>query len=138
MCATELIPLTTENLAQWNVTQTTQEDLKKKTKNNGDGKQPTIVSKSSMSESSRDTKIFPQHLMEALNDPVNHDAINWLPHGKAFTVLNRDKLCHDVLPKICGHKTKKYSSFTRKLSQWNFHHVTMGPEAGSYYHEYFE
>jgi len=41
-----------------------------------------------------------------------------------------------TLPKY--FKESKYTSFTRKLNRWGFSRVTRGPEAGAYYHPYFQ
>uniref|UniRef100_A0A7S1VXF6 HSF-type DNA-binding domain-containing protein n=1 Tax=Grammatophora oceanica TaxID=210454 RepID=A0A7S1VXF6_9STRA len=81
-------------------------------------------------------KIFPQRLMEILSEPSNYQAISWLPHGKAFIIVNRQKFANDVLPKY--FRKTKYTSFTRKLNRWNFTRVTRGPELGAYYHEFFQ
>jgi hypothetical protein len=81
-------------------------------------------------------RIFPQRLMEILSDPSNSDAIAWLPHGKAFIIVNREKFATKVLPKY--FRKTKYTSFTRKLNRWNFNRVTRGPELGAYYHEFFQ
>lgn len=87
-----------------------------------------------------DSKIFPQRLMEILDDESNQEAISWLPHGKAFIVRKRDLFASAVMPKYFSRKTKnsaKYSSFTRKLNRWSFSRVSSGPELGAYYHEFF-
>mmetsp|Transcript_30852 Transcript_30852/g.46815 ORF Transcript_30852/g.46815 Transcript_30852/m.46815 type:complete len:250 (+) Transcript_30852:169-918(+) len=81
-------------------------------------------------------KIFPQKLMEILSDASNNKAIAWLPHGKAFVILNREKLSNEVLPKY--FRKTKYTSFTRKLNRWNFARVNRGSELGAYYHEFFQ
>jgi len=82
------------------------------------------------------SKIFPQRLMELLNEPSNHDAIIWLPHGKAFQIIDRQKFSSKVLPKY--FRKTKYASFTRKLNRWNFSRVAQGPDLGAYYHEFFQ
>ena len=64
-----------------------------------------------------DAKIFPQRLMEILDDDGNHEAICWLPHGKAFIVRKRDLFASMVMPKYFS-RTARYSSFTRKLNRW--------------------
>uniref|UniRef100_A0A7S1D3P4 HSF-type DNA-binding domain-containing protein n=1 Tax=Cyclophora tenuis TaxID=216820 RepID=A0A7S1D3P4_CYCTE len=74
--------------------------------------------------------------MEILCDRTNHDAIAWLPHGRAFIIVNRQKFANTVLPKY--FRKTKYTSFTRKLNRWNFTRVTRGPELGAYYHEFFQ
>jgi len=64
-----------------------------------------------------DSKIFPQRLMDCLSDPMNQDAICWLPHGKAFIIHNRKLFAEKVMPQYFSRKAK-YSSFTRKLNRW--------------------
>jgi len=81
-------------------------------------------------------KIFPQRLMEVLSKESNNDCINWLPHGRAFIIVNRLKFANKVLPKY--FKKTKWTSFTRKLNRWNFTRVNKGPELGAYYHEFFQ
>jgi len=80
--------------------------------------------------------IFPQRLMSVLADEANHEAICWLPHGRAFIIRNRNLFAEKVMPRFFPRKSK-YSSFTRKLNRWNFTRVSSGPELGAYYHEFF-
>lgn len=87
-------------------------------------------------ETDENAKIFPQRLMEILSTPSNADAITWLPHGRAFIIINRQKFANTVLPAY--FRKTKYTSFTRKLNRWNFTRVTRGPELGAYYHEFFQ
>lgn len=87
-------------------------------------------------EGDENAKIFPQRLMEILSNPNNQDAISWLPHGKAFLIVNRQRFADRVLPHY--FRKTKYTSFTRKLNRWNFTRVTRGPELGAYYHEFFQ
>jgi HSF-type DNA-binding len=86
-------------------------------------------------EADEDSKIFPQRLMEILHDSSNHDSIAWLPHGKSFIIVDRQKFCNSTLPKY--FRKTKFTSFTRKLNRWNFSRVTRGPEIGAYYNEFF-
>lgn len=64
-----------------------------------------------------DSMLFPQKLMGILADPMNQDAISWLPDGKAFVIRNREKFAEAVIPKYFCRKAK-FSSFTRKLNRW--------------------
>lgn len=91
-----------------------------------------------MNENDEDdvTKIFPQKLMDMLADPESHDSVAWLPHGRAFVITDREKFSDVVLPKY--FRKTKYASFTRKLNRWNFKRVPKGPDAGAYYHEFFQ
>ena len=70
-------------------------------------------------------------LKDILSDPENKEAITWLPNGKGFLVLDRKLFVQTVLPKYLG-KATKYTSFTRKLSRWNFVRVANGPEEGAW------
>jgi len=81
------------------------------------------------------SKIFPQRLMEILSDATNNDAITWLPSGRSFMIVNRQKMTSEVLPKYFPRT--KYTSFLRKLNRWNFIRVTQGAQKGSFYNEFF-
>lgn len=61
--------------------------------------------------------IFPQRLMSILADEKNHDAVCWLPHGRAFIVRDRNLFAEKIMPRFFPRKSK-YSSFTRKLNRW--------------------
>ena len=130
-------PLTSENLADRDASQEKEERTKVKRDDRRRKGSKSKSFNSSACSSDSDAKIFPQRLMEVLADEENHHAINWLPHGKSFMIVNREKFCDQVLPKICSRKSK-YSSFTRKLSRWSFARVTRGPEIGSYFHKFFQ
>ena len=56
---------------------------------------------------------FPAKIHKMLSDPRHADAITWMPHGRAWKVLDRDRLMKDVLPEyiVC----RKYESFTRQV-----------------------
>ena len=68
-------------------------------------------------EKSFDSMIFPQRLMVILGDKGNHDAINWLPDGRSFIVVDKSLFTEKVMPKFFPRKSK-FSSFVRKLSRW--------------------
>ena len=78
-------------------------------------------------------KLFPQVLHEFVSDPLNNDSITWLPHGRSFMILNRDKLESDLL-KSKHFKLTKVRSFIRQLNGWGYHRVAKGNEKGSYFH----
>jgi hypothetical protein len=61
--------------------------------------------------------IFPQRLMSILANEKNHDAICWLPNGRAFIIRNRNLFSAKIMPRFFPRKSK-YSSFTRKLNRW--------------------
>ena len=72
-------------------------------------------------------KIFPQRLMDILNDETLADTITWLPHGRSFVIVRPDVFTEQVLPRYLpspndnargSSKPPKYPSFTRKLNRW--------------------
>lgn len=79
---------------------------------------------------------FPAKLHRMLSDELNSHAIAWMPHGRAFKIVDKERLMTDVLPKYCV--SKKYESFSRQLNGWGFKklHQT-GPDNGCWYHECF-
>ncbi|KAL9186011.1 hypothetical protein ACHAXT_005249 [Thalassiosira profunda] len=79
---------------------------------------------------------FPAKLHRMLSDPGNAEIIAWLPHGRAWKVVDRDRLITEVIPQhLVG---KKYESFTRQLNGWGFKRLHQsGPDFGAYYHECF-
>ena len=65
---------------------------------------------------------FPTKLyaMLQLSDsiPAFAKAVTWLPHGRAFSVLNKDAFMEDVVP-VFFNQTK-IRSFNRQLHLWGF------------------
>lgn len=95
-----------------------------------------IVNDKKSSGTEKNNMNFPQRLMEMLSNEENSDIITWLPHGKAFLIIKRNKFYNEVLPKY--FKETKCTSFTRKLTRWGFNRVSRGPETGAYYHRNFQ
>ena len=77
-------------------------------------------------------------LMEILSDPANEEYIAWLPHGCSFRVHNRARFLNEILPPHYKNKKIKYTSFTRKLSRWDFVRLSSGPDTGAFYHKLFQ
>lgn len=80
-------------------------------------------------------KPFPEKLMEVLDRSDMENIITWMPHGRAFIVLQPSQLKDIVLPRF--FKQTKFMSFTRQLNLWGFKRITKGVDAGAYYHELF-
>jgi len=112
----------------------------------GDG--PTL---STSTEATRE--IFPQRLMQILEDTSISDVITWLPHGKSFWILRPEAFTEKILPvyfpesraasstkskETSSPSSYKYPSFTRKLNRWGFRQVTKGPDAGAFHHKFFK
>lgn len=84
----------------------------------------------------KSTNNFPARLHLMLSDDKNSDVITWMPHGRAWKVLDKDRLIHEVIPHY--YKCKKYESFTRQLNGWGFKRLHQsGPDFGCYYQECF-
>jgi len=80
-------------------------------------------------------KPFPEKLMEVLDRSDMESIITWMPHGRAFIVLQPVQLKDIVLPRF--FKQTKFMSFTRQLNLWGFKRITKGVDTGAYYHELF-
>jgi hypothetical protein len=62
--------------------------------------------------------------------------VSFLPHGRAFTVLDEDRFLNEILPKY--FKLSRWHSFTRQLGLYGFRRVSTAGSCGSaYYHELF-
>eukprot|EP00979_Chaetoceros_neogracilis_P013073 scaffold3655_cov260-Chaetoceros_neogracile.AAC.5 len=73
--------------------------------------------------------------MEVLDRPDMETIITWMPHGRAFVVLQPQQLRDNVLPRF--FKQTKFMSFTRQLNLWGYKRITKGDDSGAYYHELF-
>jgi len=81
-------------------------------------------------------KNFPAKLYKLVSDNTIRDIIQWLPGGRAFIIHDKKRFASEILPRY--FKQSQFTSFTRKLSRWNFIRVTRGPLMGAYYHELFQ
>lgn len=82
-----------------------------------------------------DQRTFAQKLFDILEHGWHADIITWLAGGKAFMIVDRERFCSEVLP--LHFKQSKFTSFTRKLSRWQFIRIRRGPSAGGYAHKLF-
>eukprot|EP00549_Striatella_unipunctata_P025424 CAMPEP_0118717628 /NCGR_PEP_ID=MMETSP0800-20121206/28279_1 /TAXON_ID=210618 ORGANISM="Striatella unipunctata, Strain CCMP2910" /NCGR_SAMPLE_ID=MMETSP0800 /ASSEMBLY_ACC=CAM_ASM_000638 /LENGTH=302 /DNA_ID=CAMNT_0006624415 /DNA_START=36 /DNA_END=947 /DNA_ORIENTATION=+ len=78
---------------------------------------------------------FPFKLHVILSQEQFGDIITWMPHGRAWIVLDPTRLEREVLP-LC-FDSPNYSSFNRIVNAWSFRRITSGPDQGAYYHEMF-
>eukprot|EP00577_Skeletonema_sp_RCC1716_P012055 CAMPEP_0113405458 /NCGR_PEP_ID=MMETSP0013_2-20120614/18963_1 /TAXON_ID=2843 ORGANISM="Skeletonema costatum, Strain 1716" /NCGR_SAMPLE_ID=MMETSP0013_2 /ASSEMBLY_ACC=CAM_ASM_000158 /LENGTH=409 /DNA_ID=CAMNT_0000291187 /DNA_START=20 /DNA_END=1249 /DNA_ORIENTATION=- /assembly_acc=CAM_ASM_000158 len=79
---------------------------------------------------------FPARLHAILSDEQYSNIISWMPHGRAWKVLNKTLFVEEVIPKFFGQS--KFASFARQLSGWGFKRLrNTGPDFGCYYHECF-
>lgn len=62
--------------------------------------------------------------------------VSWRPHGKSFTVYDREKFVRDVMPRY--FQQTKFTSFQRQLNLYGFRRINeTGPDYNGYYHESF-
>jgi len=76
---------------------------------------------------------FPERLFQILSTSEHEHIISWLPHGKAWRVLDEIKFEEEVIPLYFRHS--KFQSFLRQVTGWGFRRVKNGSEKNSYYHE---
>ena len=79
---------------------------------------------------------FPALLHIMLSDEQYSHVISWMPHGRAWKIIDKELLMEEAAPKFFGQS--KYASFARQLSGWGFKRLhKAGPDFGCYYHECF-
>ena len=80
-------------------------------------------------------EVFPIKLHRILSSEQFSHLIAWLPHGRAWKVIDRDRFAFEVLPNFFGHN--KWTSFRRQANDWGFTRIPWGsgPASGAYYHE---
>jgi hypothetical protein len=78
---------------------------------------------------------FPIKLHGILSNPEFQDIIAWLPHGRAWRILQHKAFEEKVIPMYFRHG--RYSSFARQVNGWGFRRITHGPDYNAYYHEMF-
>eukprot|EP00571_Detonula_confervacea_P008907 CAMPEP_0172328224 /NCGR_PEP_ID=MMETSP1058-20130122/60241_1 /TAXON_ID=83371 /ORGANISM="Detonula confervacea, Strain CCMP 353" /LENGTH=477 /DNA_ID=CAMNT_0013045327 /DNA_START=79 /DNA_END=1512 /DNA_ORIENTATION=+ len=79
---------------------------------------------------------FPAKLHQMLSDPQFLHIIMWMPHGRAWKIVDKDLLMSIAVPKYFVQT--KFESFTRQLSGWGFKRLhRSGPDFGCYYSECF-
>lgn len=76
---------------------------------------------------------FPMKLHEILACQEYNHVVTWLPHGRAWKVLNDDMLVDQVLGRFFNHKSR--ASFLRQVNNCNFKRILTGPDEGAYYNE---
>lgn len=65
----------------------------------------------------------------------NEHIVSWQPHGRCFHVHEINEFVQTVMPRFFSQN--KFPSFQRQLNLYGFSRITIGPDKGSYYHEYF-
>ena len=80
-------------------------------------------------------KTFPVILFDILENPEYREILTWLPGGKAFIVLDKERFVTEILPTY--FKACLFPSFARKLQRWQFVRVPRGRYSGAFYHKLF-
>jgi len=75
--------------------------------------------------------------MEVLSRPDSTHAIAWLPHGRAFVILDPDALVLNVLPRHLS-SSGSLQSFMKRLYTWGIRKIKSNePDAGAYCNDLF-
>lgn len=81
---------------------------------------------------------FPLTLMKILDNEALSDIVSWLPHGRGFTIHDKERFQSEVLPSYFFKKLIKYESFTRRMNRWRFILQRYGEmKTSSYFHPLF-
>mmetsp|Transcript_17798 Transcript_17798/g.36482 ORF Transcript_17798/g.36482 Transcript_17798/m.36482 type:complete len:447 (+) Transcript_17798:65-1405(+) len=82
-----------------------------------------------------DARKLPVKLNAILNNREFSSIIVWLPHGRSWRILDRDRLTKEVLPLF--FQNANFNSFVRLVNAWGFRRIKSGVDGDSYYHEMF-
>ncbi|KAL3794218.1 hypothetical protein ACHAWO_006462 [Cyclotella atomus] len=90
----------------------------------------------SISEKRKGRVTFPMKLHAIISNPEYQHIICWMPHGRSWKIIDKDKLASVVCYENFNHDS--FGSFTRSVNGWGFKRmVGPGPDQRSYYHECF-
>lgn len=78
---------------------------------------------------------FPWKLHSILNDPEFSAIATWMPNGKSFRILCKDRFANEIMPIFFN--SRSYKSFQRSLNLWGFRIFLKGPQRGECYHPFF-
>jgi len=79
------------------------------------------------------TQVLPIKLAAILNEPRFQQIICWMPHGRAWKVLNPTEFVNCLAPHYFQYPN--YNSFIRLVNAWGFRRIKTGVDANAYYHE---
>ncbi|KAL7541942.1 hypothetical protein ACHAXR_011371 [Thalassiosira sp. AJA248-18] len=80
-------------------------------------------------------KLYAMLEMAGLQALGSSNAVSWLPHGRAFKILDQQDFMEVVVPMF--FKQKKIRSFYRQLNLWGFKRVLKGVDAGAWHNKFF-
>jgi len=93
----------------------------------------TDTSTTDSRKSTNKESTFPVKLHKILSSQQFRHVITWLPHGRAWKILDHEVFEDQVLPLFFNHG--RYTSFARQVSGWGFKRVQHGNDMNAYYHE---
>lgn len=76
---------------------------------------------------------FPVKLHRILSSQQFRHVITWLPHGRAWKIIDQTVFEKEVIPLFFRHD--QYTSFSRQVNAWGFRRIAQGSDANSYFHE---
>jgi len=81
---------------------------------------------------------FPALLHYLLSKQMSNDSIMWLPHGRAFVIIDRVKFCDNICPVI--FHTNRYEVFIESIKKYGFQQVRLDnghltEPLAAFYHE---
>lgn len=71
------------------------------------------------------------------HEHINMNALVWTSNGKAFQVVDKEKLVELILP-LFFKETPSLRKFLLKLKKLGFQQLTNGPDRGAFYHICFQ
>lgn len=95
----------------------------------------STISHAKLPPSALASQKLPSKLGAMLSDPDLAAVITWMPHGRAWKILNRDLFAQFALPRYFGHQN--HASFVRIVNAWGFRRISSGVDRDAYYHELF-
>merc|ERR1712170_297107 len=74
-----------------------------------------------------------------MSNPSNADVVTWLPHGKAFAILNRKEFTDRFFPCVSCCRAKSKYLLIKLLQQWGFIHLkSLSMRGEIYFHKHFQ
>merc|ERR1712238_230905 len=80
--------------------------------------------------------MFPENLMNVLEDEKNNNVIDWNSNGMSFIIKNSKVFVDKVILQFMA--SCKYSSFVRKLYRWGFRQPDNAKQSQCFYNKLFQ
>ena len=62
--------------------------------------------------------LFPRKLHDIVSNPDYQDIICWMPHGRSWKIIDKDRLASVVCYENFNHES--FASFSRSVNGWDF------------------